>query len=55
MTGDGRAEGFVYTEFRQGCQNMRVTHVGHYADVYVKVGDAWRFHSRRLTTVDVPA
>jgi ketosteroid isomerase-like protein len=54
MTGDGRAKGFVYTEFRQGSRNMRVTHVGCYADEYEKVGSEWKFRSRKLTSVEVP-
>lgn len=52
--GEGRARGFVYTEFRSGTERMRVTHVGVYEDTYVKIDDVWKFQSRTLSAVDVP-
>jgi ketosteroid isomerase-like protein len=54
MVDPTHAEGFVYTEFRMGSQNMRTTHVGVYADRYVKIDGIWKFHSRKLTSTPVP-
>jgi hypothetical protein len=50
-----RASGFVYVEFRLGTQNYRTTHIGVYEDAYVKEDGRWKFQSRKLTSVVVPA
>lgn len=50
---DNEARGWVYTDFRLGSQNMRVAHIGVYADEYVKIGGDWKFQARRLSAIDV--
>lgn len=42
------ATGWLYTEFRLGSQQMRVTHVGVYEDRYVKIDGDWKFAHRKL-------
>ena len=54
LKGPDLATGFVYTEFRMGSQDYRVTHMGVYADEYVRERGRWKFGSRRLTSTPIP-
>ncbi len=51
--GADQARGFVYTEFRIGAERMRVGFVGVYEDVYTRLGDTWKFQSRKLTAITI--
>jgi hypothetical protein len=53
LTADDEALGFVYTEFRQGSQNMRTTHVGVYEDRYVLRDGVWKFLRRKLESISL--
>ena len=55
LLGHDRARGVLYFELRQGVENLRTTHIGSYVDEYVKEGGAWRFRSRKLAAVPLPA
>lgn len=54
LLGEEEARGFVYTEFRQGSQALRTTHVGVYEDRYVMREGEWKFLHRKLQTTPVP-
>jgi hypothetical protein len=48
LKGGGRASGRCYVELRKASDNMSWLGTGFYNDEYVKVGDAWKFQSRRF-------
>jgi ketosteroid isomerase-like protein len=50
---DEAAHGFVYAEFRQGSQKLRTTHIGVYADRYVRRDGEWKFLHRKLETIAI--
>jgi len=47
LKGGGRASGRCYVELRDASNNMNWLGTGFYDDEYIKVGDAWKFLSRR--------
>ena len=51
LKGDGRASGRCYVELRTAADNMNWIGTGFYNDEYVKVGDQWKFQSRRFNAV----
>lgn len=46
-----RASGRCYVEIRDASNNMAWLGTGFYHDEYVKVGDTWKFQSRRFQQV----
>jgi hypothetical protein len=46
-----KATGRCYVELRSAKQNMEWIGTGFYDDDYVKVGDQWKFASRRFTSI----
>lgn len=57
LKGANSASGRCYVELRTAADNMNWIGTGYYHDEYVKVGDKWKFQSRRFTAVrfDEPA
>ena len=51
LKGDGRATGRCYVELRDASDNLKWLGTGYYNDEYIKVGDAWKFKSRRAQMV----
>ncbi len=51
LTGSGKASGRCYVELRSISRAMEWIGSGYYEDQYVKVGDAWKFGSRRFVPV----
>ena len=51
LKGDGHASGRCYVELRTAADNMNWIGTGFYNDEYVKVGDQWKFQSRRFNAV----
>jgi hypothetical protein len=51
LKGGGRASGRCYVELRDASNNMNWLGTGFYDDEYIKVGDAWKFLSRRQKAV----
>jgi hypothetical protein len=51
LKGDGRATGRCYVELRDASDNLKWLGTGYYNDEYVKVGDTWKFKSRRAQMV----
>jgi hypothetical protein len=51
ITGTGRASGRCYVEVRESSNNLSWLGTGYYHDEYVKVGDFWKFQSRRAQMV----
>jgi hypothetical protein len=47
----GHATGTCYVELRDSKHDMKWLGTGYYNDEYVKVGDQWKFKSRRVTLV----
>ena len=48
LKGGGRASGRCYVEIRDASNNMAWLGTGFYHDEYVKLGDNWKFQSRRF-------
>ncbi|MGH7841321.1 MAG: nuclear transport factor 2 family protein [Candidatus Binataceae bacterium] len=51
LKGGGRASGRCYVEVRDASNKLDWLGTGFYNDEYVKVGDAWKFQSRRAQMV----
>jgi len=51
LEGGGRATGRCYVELRDASDNLKWLGTGFYHDEYVKVGDDWKFQSRRAQMV----
>ncbi len=51
LTDGGRASGRCYVELRDASNNLSWLGTGFYNDEYVKVGDTWKFQSRRAQMV----
>lgn len=51
LKGGGRASGRCYVELRDASNKMGWLGTGFYNDEYVKVGDQWKFQSRRVQLV----
>ena len=51
LTGANRASGRCYVELRDASDNLNWLGTGYYDDEYIKVGDAWKFQSRRAQMV----
>jgi hypothetical protein len=51
LSGGGRASGRCYVELRSVAKNMSWIGTGFYNDEYEKVGDEWKFKSRRFQMV----
>ena len=49
LAGD-RASGVAYVDLRYTAEGKSMIGSGFYTDEYVRVGDGWKFKSRRLTT-----
>jgi len=48
LTGGGRATGRCYVELRDASNDMNWIGTGFYHDDYTKVGDQWKFQTRRF-------
>jgi hypothetical protein len=48
LKGGGRATGRCYVELRDASNNMNWIGTGFYHDDYVKVGEQWKFQSRKF-------
>ncbi len=51
LRGKGKAIGRCYVELRSATRNMEWIGSGYYEDEYVKVGEDWKFASRRFVGV----
>ena len=51
LKGSGHASGRCYVELRDASNNLSWLGTGFYHDEYVKVGDQWKFQSRRAQMV----
>ena len=51
LKGGGRATGRCYVELRDAGNNMNWIGTGFYHDDYTKVGDEWKFQTRRFKAV----
>jgi hypothetical protein len=49
-----RATGRCYVELRSAAREMEWIGTGFYDDEYMKVGDQWKFASRRFTSIRLP-
>ncbi len=49
-----KATGRCYVELRSGARDMEWIGTGYYDDEYLKVGDQWKFASRRFTSIRTP-
>jgi len=54
ITAEDRAKGTLHVELRLGSKNLRTTNIGVYEDEYVKMGEEWKFQSRKLSMEAVP-
>ncbi len=55
LRGKTKATGRCYVELRNAARQMEWIGTGYYDDEYVKVGDTWKFASRRFTGIGLPA
>jgi ketosteroid isomerase-like protein len=51
LKGGGRATGRCYVELRDASNDMKWIGTGYYHDDYAKVGDEWKFQTRRFKAV----
>ncbi len=51
LKGGGRATGRCYVELRDASNDMNWIGTGYYHDDYAKVGDQWKFQSRKFKAV----
>jgi SnoaL-like protein len=51
LKGGGRATGRCYVELRDAGNDMKWIGTGFYSDDYTKVGDEWKFQTRRFKAV----
>jgi hypothetical protein len=51
LQGNGRATGRCYVELRDASNDMNWIGTGYYHDDYTKVGDQWKFQSRKFKAV----
>ena len=49
-----KATGRCYVELRSAAREMEWIGTGFYDDEYMKVGDQWKFASRRFTSIRLP-
>jgi hypothetical protein len=49
-----KATGRCYVELRSAARDMEWIGTGYYDDEYVKVGEQWKFASRRFTSIRLP-
>ena|SRR5579863_7115817 len=54
LQGKTRATGRCYVELRSVARQMEWIGTGYYDDEYVKVGEQWKFASRRFTGIGLP-
>lgn len=54
IEGPTKATGTVCLELRHGKHRHQVAWIGTYEDIYEKVGDAWKFRSRRSSVIYTP-
>jgi hypothetical protein len=53
---DGKtAQGFVYGEFRNKNRDNRITHLGHYEDIYSLIDGVWKFQTRNINVDELSA
>ncbi len=50
-----KATGRCYVELRSAARDMEWIGTGYYDDEYVKVGESWKFASRRFKSIGRPA
>ncbi|HEY6420810.1 MAG TPA: nuclear transport factor 2 family protein [Candidatus Binataceae bacterium] len=50
-----KATGRCYVELRSAARDMEWIGTGYYDDEYVKVGEQWKFATRRFTSIRMPA
>ncbi len=55
LKGKAKATGRCYVELRSVARQMEWIGTGYYDDEYVKVGEHWKFASRRFTSIGMPA
>jgi hypothetical protein len=55
LQGKTKATGRCYVELRSAARQMEWIATGYYDDEYVKVGENWKFASRRFTSIGMPA
>jgi len=54
LQGKTKATGRCYVELRSAQRNMEWIGTGFYDDEYSKVGEQWKFASRRFTSIRLP-
>jgi hypothetical protein len=51
LSGPNQASGRCYVELRDASNNLSWLGTGYYNDEYIKIGDTWKFQSRRAQMV----
>ncbi len=54
LRGKNKASGRCYVELRNAAKQMEWIGTGFYEDEYEKVGDSWKFATRRFTAIGLP-